>query len=199
MKPRPSMYSRPAKPLSVSVPRRDWHNQPTAFAPLPEPVLVHKGSECHVTPPDVADLMASHAGSLEGVDVLEPSAGTGNLARAAIAWGCSTDRLTMIEMHTGLAKGLEGIGPVTCVDFLEWATEHRGKRSFGAILMNPPFSRVKAHVAAASALLAPGGTLVALVPSTFESAGFDLVETLPPDTFALAKVHTKIVTQTRPY
>jgi hypothetical protein len=36
-------------------------------------------------------------------------------------------------------------------------------------------------------------TLVALVPITFQHDDAETLETLPPDTFATAKVHTKII------
>jgi hypothetical protein len=190
VKPRPSMYSRPDKPLYAAVPSRDWRARTVAPDSLQTPIVVHAGSECHVTPPDVALRMADALGDLSSVDVLEPSAGTGNLARATLAAGCNPDRLTMVEMHTGLAAGLRSIGRVECGDFLDWA---QTAPRFGAVVMNPPFSRVKTHVGAAVQLLAPGGVLVALVPITFQHDAFEDLETLSPDTFASAKVHTKIV------
>ena len=36
-------------------------------------------------------------------------------------------------------------------------------------------------------------TLVALVPVTFEYPEAEQLETLPPDTFSTARVHTKII------
>lgn len=36
-------------------------------------------------------------------------------------------------------------------------------------------------------------TLVALVPVTFEHPEAEHLETLPPDTFSTARVHTKII------
>jgi hypothetical protein len=190
MKDRPSRYSRPAKPLFVPVPKRDWLSRSISAGELPTPIAVDVNSECHVTPHDVASRMADLIGDLRAVDVLEPSAGTGNLAKAVLAAGCDRDRLTLVELHTRLASGLQGLGKVECADFLEWA---RTAPKFGAIIMNPPFSRVKAHMAAAASLLAPGGTLVALVPVTFDGLGFEEYERLPVDTFSAAKVHTKIV------
>lgn len=59
--------------------------------------------------------------------------------------------------------------------------------------MNPPFSDVRKHVAAALALLAPGGALVALVPVTFQHDRAETLETLPDDTFSTARVNTKII------
>lgn len=192
---RPSMYSRPDKPLSVSVPRRDWMARTIERAELAAPVVVHAGSECHVTPPRVAERMADYAGSLIDCDVLEPSAGTGNLARAILANGCALDRLTLVEMHTGLADGLRSIAPVVCTDFIEWAKDTTQR--FDIIIMNPPFSRVRAHVAAALSLLRDQGRLIALVPITFNRDDCETLEELPNDTFAAAKVNTKIIELSR--
>ena len=189
-----SLFTRPAKPLTVTVPKRDWLQRGT-FAPLPSPVTVDAGSECHVTPPDVAVRMVDQVPNISACDVLEPSGGTGNLARAVLAAGGHPDRLTMVEMHNRLADGLRSIGPVENCCFLEYAA--RTHKRFGAVVMNPPFSRVRAHVAAAVSLLAPGGVCVALVPVTFNGEGFKTVETLPNTTFATAKVNTKVVTFTK--
>jgi len=135
--------------------------------------------------------MAALLGDLRGADVLEPSAGTGNLARAALDAGCEPARLVMVELHCRLADELRRKGHrVEQTDFLEYAAT---APRFGAVIMNPPFSRVRAHMSAAASLLAPGGRLVALVPVTFDGAGFHTVERLPVTTFATAAVNTKIV------
>lgn len=193
MRARPPMYSRPNKPLFVPVPQRDWRERTITAEALTAPAVVDAATECHVTPPEVAARMADYLGEVRDVDVLEPSAGTGNLARAVLENGCNPVRLTMIEMHSRLVEGLRSIGPVECADFLEWATDARGSRVFGAIIMNPPFRKVGAHITAARSVLASGGTLIALVPITFDGSGFDVLETLPADTFSTAKVHTKVV------
>lgn len=189
---RPAIYSRPAKPLRVPVPERDWRTRATITAPA-APIAVHAGSECHVTPPDVAASMARAAGLYGQLDVLEPSAGTGNLIRAAIAAGCDPARIAAVEMHCALADALRKWHAVECADFLELAQEWRGVRSFDRVLMNPPFSRVRAHVNAAISLLRPNGFIVALVPITFDRDDTITVDGLPVDTFANAKVRTKII------
>lgn len=186
-----SAYSRPAKPLFAPVPVRNWRERTITEAGAPiAPVIVDAGTECHVTPPDVARRMVWALGDVRGRDALEPSAGTGNLARALIDAGADRSRLTLVEMHTRLAAGLNGLGRVVCADFLEWA---QSAPKFSAIVLNPPFSRVRAHMAAAAGLLAPGGVLVALVPVTYTRDDMDTLETLGPDTFASAKVHTKLI------
>lgn len=190
MRERPSFYRRPDKPLSVPVPQRDWRVRTIEAGAIQAPAIVHAGSECHVTPPHVAARMVDLLGHVSAVDVLEPSAGTGNIARAVLNAGCDVSRVTLVEMHTGLAASLQGLGKVECADFLEWA---RNAQRFDRIVMNPPFSRVCAHMTAARQLLKAGGTLVALVPVTFSDAGFEDIEMLPVDTFRTAKVRTKIV------
>jgi protein-L-isoaspartate O-methyltransferase len=183
-----SVYTRPHKPLFNAVPTRT--QQLIIAAELPAPVIVDRGTECHVTPPDVAARMAAMLGDLHGKRVLEPSAGTGNLARAVLAAGCHRDNLLMIEMHAQLAALLKPLGPTQHRDFLDFA---KTKPTFPAIIMNPPFSRVRAHIAAALGILAPRGILVALVPVTFDASDYETLETLPETTFAAAKVRTKII------
>jgi len=184
-----SVYTRPNKPMFVHIQRREINK--TVVAPLAAPVIVDAGTECHVTPPHIAARMVSLVPTVSDCDVLEPSAGTGNLVRAILAAGADRSRLTMVEWHVGLAQGLRQIGRVENECFLEY-TQRCGRR-FDVIVMNPPFRKVRAHMSAASSLLADNGTLVALVPITFEADRFEDVETLPPDTFQTAKVHTKLV------
>lgn len=190
-KPRPAMYRRPDKPLFVAIPKRDWRERQIPDAPAPKPVEVWAGTECHVTPPEIARRMADYLGR-PGRQVLEPSAGTGSLFRALLEAGHAPGDITMVEMHHALAGALQALGNVVCADFLDFA--RTCERKFDQIIMNPPFRKARQHVAAARALLEPGGTLVALVPVTFEAEGMETLETLPADTFELAKVYTKIIT-----
>jgi hypothetical protein len=193
---KPGVYTRPAKPMFIPVTRRrDFEALPKA-----EPVEIvteDKATECHVTPPEVAARMVDYLGRRGDYLTLEPSAGTGNITRALLASGHSRYELTQVERHIRLASGLHKFGPVICRCFLEYAEEARGKVEFPRIIMNPPFSHVRQHIAAALSLLGRGGhdeaTLVALVPITFERDGFETLETLPDDTFSTAKVRTKIV------
>lgn len=193
---KPSVYTRPTKPLFVSVKRRE------DFKPLDKPkpveiVAVDAATECHVTPDDVAARMVRYLGPVGDYLTLEPSAGTGQLVRALLASGHSDCELTMVERHIKLANQLRALGPVINRCFLEYADEARGKVEFPRIIMNPPFSQVRKHIAAALSLLGKGGhdrvTLVALVPITFQNSEAEELETLPSDTFATAKVNTKII------
>lgn len=194
---RPGIYTRPNKPLTIPVrARRD--PPPLAVAPLAAPIAVDRSTECHVTPAEVAARMVDYLGERGDFLTLEPSAGTGQLSRALLASGHSSLELCQIERHHALAAQLHKLGPVINRCFLEYAAEAQGKVSFPRVIMNPPFSQVRKHIAAALSLMGNNGhdcrpVLVALVPITFEHADAETLETLPPDTFSTAKVNTKII------
>jgi hypothetical protein len=193
----PAVYRRPDKPLRVTVNRRPDF-PPVTSAPLPDIVTVDRATECHVTPPSVADYMARALGPYQGGRALEPSAGTGNLTAALIRAGYPPAEIVQIERHNTLAARLDAGGPVINSCFLEYAAEARGGVEFPRVIMNPPFSDVRKHISVAVALLGRAGhagrpALVALVPITFERDGFETLENLPDDTFSTAKVRTKIV------
>lgn len=173
------------------------------FAPIEmgatvEIVAVDKFTECHVTPPAVAARMVEYLGPVGDFLTLEPSAGTGNLSRALIASGYSPRELVQVERHIRLSGGLHRFGTVLNRCFLEYAAEVAGRVQFPRVIMNPPFSDVRKHIAAAVSLMGRGGhvepaTLVALVPVTFDAGDFETLESLPSDTFSTAKVWTKII------
>ena len=163
-----------------------------------EVVAVDRATECHVTPPDVAARMVEYLGAPGDKLTLEPSAGTGNLSRALLESGHSRYELCQVERHIKLAGTLHKFGPVINRCFLEYAAEARGKVEFPRVIMNPPFSGVRQHVAAALSLMGRNGhdcapRLVALVPVTFRHPDAEELETLADDTFATAKVRTKII------
>lgn len=194
---KPSVYTRPDKPLWVPVRRRQDFVAPSVGS-VPEVVAVDRFTECHVTPPDVAARMVEYLGEVGDYLTLEPSAGTGNLSRALIESGHSVNELVQIERHHKLAAVLHPFGTVIQRCFLEYAEEVQGKVEFPRVLMNPPFSEVRKHIAAALSLMGRHGhsappCLVALVPVTFEHERAEVLETLPPDTFSTAKVYTKII------
>lgn len=194
---RPAIYSRPNKPLTIPV-RKRGEVAPLEKIEAPEIIAVDRATECHVTPEDVARRMVEYLGPVGDFLTLEPSAGTGQLARALIASGHSPQELTMIERHHALAAMLRRIGPTIHGCFLEWAEEVKGRAEFPRIIMNPPFREVRRHIAAALSLLGRGGhaepaTLVALVPVTFQHPQAEELEVLPPDTFSTARVNTKII------
>lgn len=194
---KPSVYKRPAKPLFTTVTRRRDFEALTKVEPV-EILAVDRATECHVTPSEVAARMAGYLGEVGDYLTLEPSAGTGNLSRALLDSGYSPACLVQVERHNSLAARLDRFGPVINRCFLEYAEEVRGKIQFPRIIMNPPFSNVRKHIAAARSLLggcprAEPSRLVALVPVTFDATGAETLEILSEDTFATAKVRTKVI------
>lgn len=192
---RPAHYRMAKRPGFVTVKdRRDF--APVQPISAPEIVTVDRATECHVTPMDVAARMVDYLGEPGDVRTLEPSAGTGNLSRALI--GAGYTELVQVERHIRLSQGLDEFGAVINRCFLEYAEEVRGRVKFQRVIMNPPFSDVRKHVRAALSLMGRDGraappVLVALVPITFQHERAEHVETLPSDTFAYARVNTKII------
>lgn len=192
-----SVYTRPDKPLRVLVRRRDDFAK-IDVAATPDIIALDKATQCHVTPPDVAARMVGYLGEVGDFLTLEPSAGTGNLSRALIESGHSRCELVQVERHIRLSCHLHQFGTVINRCFLDYAAEVRGRVAFQRILMNPPFDDVRRHIGAARDLMRANGhseapTLVALVPSTFETDDMETLEYLPDDTFAMARVRTKII------
>jgi predicted RNA methylase len=194
---RPELYRMARKPQPLTVRRREDFAPPTA-KPLPDVVAVDRATECHVTPPDVARRMVEALGDVRDGMTLEPSAGTGALSRALLEAGQDPRLLVQIERHHALAATLEPFGTVMQSCFLEWAEEARGVVTFPRIIMNPPFRHVRQHVRAARSLLGSGRhacapVLVALVPITFDNDGAETLEELDAETFAAARVRTKVI------
>jgi hypothetical protein len=109
-----------------------------------------------VTPKDIAQQVVELANIREGMEVLEPSAGRGDIAEC-VNHG---SKLTCIEYQQKLAKILELKGFNTiCGDFLE----HTG--SYHRIVQNPPFENFQdiKHVRHAFNCLKPGGRLVSIM------------------------------------
>jgi len=144
------------------------------------------------TPNAAADKVIAEAMLYRGEDepplaILEPSAGTGNLARR-----CSTvsdehharrgqpvrhygHQVDCVEIQPELARQLETEGlyrRVTCGDFLK--QKPRADRLYDRVVMNPPFDleRDIDHVVHAMGFLKPGGWLIAIM-----SAGTEFRET----------------------
>lgn len=114
----------------------------------------------------VADKVIDLAELRPGMLVLEPSAGSGMLAKAARAAG---GEVHCIEMQSGLAhelRALHGFQEVRTMDFLSMAPQPR----FDRIVMNPPFDRGRDcdHVRHAYGFLKPGGKLVAVMSARAE-------------------------------
>ena len=197
-----AVYARPNKPMRISIKRRDGFGKLDPVQVV-EPMIVDKFTECHVTPDDVASRMVAYLGPPGDFLTLEPSAGTGQLTKALLASGHSRFELTQVERHAKLASRLHQFGSVINRCFLEWAAEVAGRVEYPRIIMNPPFSEVRKHILAALQLLGRGGhdtpaVLVALVPVTYVHSDAETLENLPDDSFATAKVNTKIIRITKP-
>lgn len=112
------------------------------------------------TPEVVADEVAILAG-VAGCRVLEPSAGDGNLVRACVKFGAAS--VECIELEPACEENLKKIADkVTIGDFLSIPPDPR----FDLVVMNPPFNKgqyVK-HIEHALKFLAPGGSLISVVP-----------------------------------
>jgi len=113
------------------------------------------------TPPEIAEQMIEAADIQPGHDLLEPSAGTGNLLKA-LPCIRPNGAITAVEINYTLSKALEPWADnIVCGDFLE----HNGDLGkFDRIIMNPPFengSDIK-HIKHAIKFLKPNGRLVAL-------------------------------------
>lgn len=119
-----------------------------------------RAHQFYPTPPALARVLADMAEIGDGHTVLEPSAGQGGLADLL-----PKERTDCIEVAELNAKVLEAKGhKVTVADFLAL---HTNRKLYDRIVMNPPFSdgRAEAHTRHAADMLAPGGRLVAILPS----------------------------------
>ncbi|MBB5132761.1 protein-L-isoaspartate O-methyltransferase [Thermocatellispora tengchongensis] len=157
--------AQPARP-KVKVPKLDTE-QLQAAARRASSVRVGRDREAFVSPPAVVDKLMELADIQPGMAVLEPSAGTGNIAAAAVERGAVVD---CVEIEHSLANLLvERVPGVNCVrrqDFLD--LEQVEQEAYDRIVMNPPFSGGKdiAHVTHALRFLKPGGRLVAVMGSS---------------------------------
>lgn len=125
------------------------------------------------TPPAEALLIVGAAALQPGMVVLEPSAGTGNIAVLARLTGASVDTNEIDERRRSLLE-LQGFAP-TAFDAERLDNLLRRDRLYDAIVMNPPFSatggRVNGHnsffgarhIEQALLRLKPCGRLVAIV------------------------------------
>ncbi|NRQ31222.1 DUF3560 domain-containing protein [Nonomuraea sp. NN258] len=155
----------PARP-KVEVAKLDTERLQAAAQTVSN-MQVGAGREAFVSPSTVVDRLLGLAEIEPGMTVLEPSAGTGNIALAAVVLGAVVD---CVEIDNGLANVLvERVPGVNCVrrqDFLDLEqVEQVEQESYDRIVMNPPFSGGKdiLHVRHALRFLNPGGRLVAVM------------------------------------
>lgn len=122
------------------------------------------------TSPEIAAKVADWACIGQGDRVLEPSGGTGELAKAARTLGGAVD---CVEIQPGLAHELgkvHGFPRVVCADFLTMPAPTADSILYDVILMNPPFDHGRDcdHVRHAWQYLKPGGRLVAIMSARAE-------------------------------
>jgi len=116
------------------------------------------GVDFFPTPTSLAERMVEDAGIEEGMNVLEPSAGNGNIAMVMKSKGANVD---VIELSASLREVLEAKGlAVVANDFMEY-----NESGYDAIVMNPPFSNGQdiKHIKHAFDLLKEGGTVISIV------------------------------------
>lgn len=102
---------------------------------------------------DLAEIEEEH-------DVLEPSAGQGDLA--AHLPKAQTTCVEISALHCAILRA-RGFATVQA-DFLSWVAPGL----FDRVVLNPPYSegRAKAHLEKAASLVKPGGRLVAILPGS---------------------------------
>jgi hypothetical protein len=181
---------------------------------------VRRSLEQFDTPPELARHIVELAELRPFDDILEPSAGLGNLVQAAYDTGVELGRVQMIELDPGRVDRLrerfadrDGAdiweGDFVEFDEYDWSD---------VVLMNPPFSGNQdiEHVSRAWDTLRPGGRLVAIIGPhrTPERGQFDdtsvgfarwlkeigaTVEGLPAGTFHLSgtDVRAYLITATK--
>lgn len=128
------------------------------------------------TPEHLADLLCTTAPSILGLHVLEPSAGLGRIAKAAIKAGAGM--VTCIENYPANAQALrdtfdhlDDTVAIHEADFLTLSPEALGL--FDIALMNPPFAKHQdiTHVEHALKFIRPGGFLAAIMGAGVTSNG----------------------------
>jgi len=123
------------------------------------------------TPPALAALAVLAAQVRPGDLVLEPSAGTGLMAIIAEACGASLQLNELSPHRSALLEGLFPQSALTRHDAVHLKDLLPASGTFHAVLANPPFQRLEAHLHAAIDCLADGGRLSAIVPARlFEDA-----------------------------
>ena len=116
------------------------------------------------TPGGIAEKVARYANIGRGTKVLEPSAGHGALAMAALNFGATVN---CVEINPESAQVLENKGFfVINKDFLDFESPD----FYDVILMNPPFTKGQdiAHIRHAYNFLSPGGTIIAITSPSWQ-------------------------------
>ncbi|AQT06535.1 class I SAM-dependent methyltransferase [Acetobacter persici] len=188
-------------------PPKDVINEIVVSGVLPD----EKSHQFCPTGKDIAEKAASLLDVQPGMTVLEPSAGTGNLVDALGDYLDDLSTVQCVEVSELHGKVLESKGLKTEVaDFMSWAAKARNaQRTFDRVIMNPPFCnrQWRDHLVEAATLVAPGGRLVAILPSSVEN-GWERIKELSGwkvsfyrqemADFGYANVYTTIITLDHP-
>ncbi len=117
------------------------------------------------TPLELAAIATLAAQVRPGDKVLEPSAGTGLLAIIAEALGATLELNEIAPTRAALLDGLFPAATRTNHDAQHLADLLASSGSFDAVISNPPFQKLEAHLHASLRTLADGGRLSAIVPA----------------------------------
>lgn len=154
-----------------------------------------RAHQFYPTPEAMARRVVEMAEIGEADTVLEPSAGTGSIARLL-----PVDRTLAVEVSELHAKVLEARGlRVWRGDFLRFGEDGL----FTRVVMNPPFDRgqARAHVEHAAGLLEAGGRLVAVLPASMQGPlvlpGWSMRWT-PPERFPGTSMDVAILVADKP-
>lgn len=128
-------------------------------------------SSFYPTPPEVAEKMLAKVSKLYERSILEPSAGKGDLADAAVGrldryYNRCRERVHCIEIELELQAAIRGKGyPLVGTDFLTFWPDEK----YDLILMNPPFANGEAHLLHAWEILDHGDIVCLLNEQTLLS------------------------------
>jgi phospholipid N-methyltransferase len=151
---------------------REAVNKPDPVKTLERALVGKKIPGFFPTPKPLVEQMIDFADIKAGHQVLEPSAGKGDIANE-ISNSAPDAELSVIEFNDGLSEILKAKGfNVVGDDFLK----HNG--SYDRIVMNPPFENFQdiEHVKHAYELLKPGGKLVAIMGASVKNSRKQAVE-----------------------
>ena len=122
-----------------------------------------KDHQFYPTPKSITNELAEYLGSsisTSEMKILEPSAGTGNLAKLF-----NKEFVTCVEVNSFFVEALknQGYSDIHNTDFLKF----KSKEKFDLIVMNPPYSekRLDQHLEKALSLLASDGELLLIAPT----------------------------------
>ena len=194
-------FSRPNKPLACKRPNFDI-KAPIVNMQAPKLLTIDRGTECHTTPDHVADLMVSYLEYEQATintassNILEPSAGTGQIVNALLNSGIMSGSINTIEKHYKLVEYMQNRFSDNFVninqgDFLTDYNEFNNE--YDRVICNPPFKQIIKHIDQVYKCLKVGGLAICLVPMSYKKIDHEVLEILPSDTFSYCKVNTKII------